>query len=159
MSTDQETTMLWKVEPLSPSGTPPLDIDEEWLCFDEEKPAVFESNGEEPALYEEHLTRAQVATKFLEELELKNSWIKEGESCIFITLLFLPSSFPYSIQHTVASKKDKPHALTKPVHNLPNLKLEKAQPIDFPPRDTAVGQSTRTSAKKKINLSKIENYI
>lgn len=68
--------MLWKVEPLSPSGTPPLDIDEEWLCFDEEKPAIFESNGEEPALYEEHLTRAQVATKFLEELELKN-WVKE----------------------------------------------------------------------------------
>jgi cyclic AMP-dependent transcription factor ATF-4 len=67
--------MLWKVEPLSPSGTPPLDIDEEWLNFDE-KPAVLESSGEEPTLYEQQLTRAQVATKFLEELELK-TWIKE----------------------------------------------------------------------------------
>lgn len=74
MSSDQES-MLWKVEPLSPSGTPPLDIDEEWFTFDE-KPVVFKSNGEESTLYEESLTRAQVATKFLEELELKN-WIKE----------------------------------------------------------------------------------
>jgi cyclic AMP-dependent transcription factor ATF-4 len=75
MSSDRETTMLWKVEPLSPSGTPPLDIDDEWLSFDE-KPAIFESNVEESALYEEQLTRAQVASKFLEELELK-TWIKE----------------------------------------------------------------------------------
>ena len=81
MSSNQES-MLWKVEPLSPSGTPPLDIDEEWLNFDE-KPVVFESSGEESALYEENLTRAQVATKYLEELELK-TWIKEGKFLFYI---------------------------------------------------------------------------
>lgn len=69
--------MFWKVEPLSPSGTPPpLDpIDDEWLCFDE-KPALLEGFDEESPLYEENLTRAQVASKFLDELELKN-WVKE----------------------------------------------------------------------------------
>ncbi|XP_023246642.1 basic-leucine zipper transcription factor A-like isoform X2 [Copidosoma floridanum] len=80
---DQETTMLsWKVEPLSPSGTPPpFDKDEEWLCIDQ-KPAIPEANElyGESSLYEEdgeeQLTRAQVASKFLEELELKY-WIKE----------------------------------------------------------------------------------
>jgi hypothetical protein len=82
MSSDLETAMLWKVEPLSPSGTPPLDLSEEWLCFDE-KPAVLEGTGNADVPSEEQLTRAQVASKFLEELELKN-WIKEGKFYSFL---------------------------------------------------------------------------
>ncbi|KAJ8683215.1 hypothetical protein QAD02_019007 [Eretmocerus hayati] len=76
MSSDQENTMLWKVEPLSPSGDSDYDIDEPWLCFDE-KPADFEDVGDKSDLLDSQLTRAQVASKFLEELELENGWIKE----------------------------------------------------------------------------------
>ena len=73
---------LWKVEPVSPSVTPPLEIEDEWLSFKDETPAGGTTIEEEPVLYDEdeHPTRAQVATKLLEELD---EWIKEGNIFLF----------------------------------------------------------------------------
>ena len=79
MSSSQEQELwFWKVEPVSPSATPPLTIDDERLSFDDEKFAGGTNIEEEPVLYDEHKhpTRAQVATKLLEELD---EWIKEGK--------------------------------------------------------------------------------
>lgn len=77
MSTNQEEgSILWKEEPLSPNGTSsPSDTGEDWLLFDE-KPVVLGACGEEFTFYDEQLTRVQVVTKFLEELDSPN-WIKE----------------------------------------------------------------------------------
>lgn len=67
--------MFWKVEPLSPRGTPSLNNDEEWLDFDE-KPVVL-GDGDELFVEEQELTRAQIASRCLEALE--HQWIKEGK--------------------------------------------------------------------------------
>lgn len=76
------------MEPLSPSGTPPLDTDEEWLNFDED-PAGLKEHDSKSELFEQPLTRAQVATKYLEELETDDlgNWIKEGKLNFFLTIL------------------------------------------------------------------------
>ncbi|XP_015590816.1 activating transcription factor of chaperone isoform X2 [Cephus cinctus] len=76
MSSNQDQKMwTWKVEPISPSGTPPPDTnDDEWLSFEYETPVDTPSNATEQHMYDDHPTRAQVATKLLEELD---EWIKE----------------------------------------------------------------------------------
>lgn len=74
---------FWKEEPVSPTV---LDVEEEWLSFDDDddKSAgdtiVKDEEEEEIDLYEKscHPTRAQVATKLLEELD---EFIKEGKYC------------------------------------------------------------------------------
>lgn len=63
---------LWKLEPVSPSGT--LEVEDDWVLFND-KSVDPTNNVAEPVMYEDHPTRAQVATKLLEELD---EWIKEG---------------------------------------------------------------------------------
>ncbi|XP_012262241.2 activating transcription factor of chaperone isoform X2 [Athalia rosae] len=72
MSSDQEkASWIWKEEPASPSETSSLDIDDDWLSFESKE--NIDSNGDQ-VMYEEQTSRAQVATKLLEELD---EWIKE----------------------------------------------------------------------------------
>lgn len=71
-SQDQEM-WTWKFEPVSPKGTLSSDVEEDWLLFDD-KPVEPTKNAVEPIAYENNPTRAQVATKLLEELD---EWIKE----------------------------------------------------------------------------------
>ncbi|KAG7189342.1 hypothetical protein KM043_016995 [Ampulex compressa] len=74
MTSNQDQEMwLWKYEPVSPSGTPPLEVEDDWLLIDD-KPVDVTNNAVEPVMYDDHPTRAQVATKLLEELD---EWIKE----------------------------------------------------------------------------------
>lgn len=76
---------FWKEEPVSPTA---LDVEEEWLSFDDDRSAGDSIVKEEIVLYEEptNPTRAQVATKLLEELD---EFIKEGKFFqIFIYLQF-----------------------------------------------------------------------
>lgn len=75
--------IFWKEEPLSPSEHPSLDGEEEWTNFDNE-PAGLKEHDDKSQLFEEELTRAQVATKYLEQLETDDlgSWIKEGNLII-----------------------------------------------------------------------------
>lgn len=63
---------------MSPSVRSSLEIEDEWFSFDDETPSGGAAIEEEPLLYDEdeHPTRAQVATKLLEELD---EWIKEGK--------------------------------------------------------------------------------
>lgn len=76
MSSDQGQEMWsWKFEPVSPSGTLPADPEDDWFLFDD-RSVESTKNASEPAFYEDHPTRAQVATKLLEELD---EWIKEGK--------------------------------------------------------------------------------
>lgn len=73
MSAGQDQGMwMWKLEPLSPSGTISTDVEDDWVLFDDK--SVEPPKNVEPVMYEEHPTRAQVATKLLEELD---EWIKE----------------------------------------------------------------------------------
>jgi len=71
---------MWKDEPVSPSGTS-LEIDEDWPLFNDES-VETPNNAAEVVMYDDHPTRAQVAKKFLEELD---EWIKEGKNLIFIS--------------------------------------------------------------------------
>lgn len=64
----------WKNEPVSPIGTPRLEIDDDWVLFDD-KSVEVPKNAAEPVMYDDCPSRAQVATKLLEELD---EWIKEG---------------------------------------------------------------------------------
>lgn len=80
MSSQDQEMWLWKYEPVSPSGTPPLDVDNDWLLFDD-KSIELTKNAAEPVMYDDHPSRAQVAKKLLEELD---EWIKEGNCFIFI---------------------------------------------------------------------------
>lgn len=69
--------MEWKYEPVSPSGSPGLlNVEEDWFIY-EDQSVEIPNNAAEEVTHENQLTRAQVATKFLEELELE--WIKEGK--------------------------------------------------------------------------------
>lgn len=70
---------MWKFEPVSPSGTPPL-IDDKWLLSDD-KSVESPNNAAEPVMYDDHPNRAQAAKKLLEELD---EWIKEGNCFIFV---------------------------------------------------------------------------
>lgn len=73
---------MWKAEPLSPSASSQLGNDEEWLYLDDDPVDV--DKVEDPDLYDELPTRAQMASMLLEELD---EWIKEGNftirSCLF----------------------------------------------------------------------------
>jgi len=81
---DQEM-WLWKSEPVSPGcGTPPLEIND-WFLFDD-KSIEFSKNAAEPVMYDDNPSRAQVATKILEQLD---EWIKEGNYFIFISNNYL----------------------------------------------------------------------
>ncbi|KAL6444116.1 hypothetical protein ACFW04_001807 [Cataglyphis niger] len=74
MSSNQDQEMwLWKHEPVSPSGTPPLEINDDWFLLDD-KSIEFPKNAAEPVMYDDNPSRAQVAKKLLEELD---EWIKE----------------------------------------------------------------------------------
>ena len=64
---------MWKLEPASPSGTLPTDVEDDWLLFDDSSVEPTK-NAAKTVPYEDHPTRAQVATKLLEELD---EWIKE----------------------------------------------------------------------------------
>lgn len=65
---------VWKFEPVSPSGTSVGEAEEDWLYIEDSKPTSSSIDGSETELYKEHPSRAQVATKLLEELD---EWIKE----------------------------------------------------------------------------------
>lgn len=64
----------WKYEPVSPSGTPPLETDDDWLLFND-KPVEF-NNAAEPLMYDDQSDRGHMATQLLRELD---EWIKEGK--------------------------------------------------------------------------------
>lgn len=75
MTSGQDQEMwLWKLEPVSPNGAPSNEVEDDWLLFDEKSVDPIK-NVTDPVMYEDHPTRAQVATKLLEELD---EWIKEG---------------------------------------------------------------------------------
>lgn len=82
---------VWKAEPVSPSGASVGEADDDWLYTDDKSTSPNTSAGE-PELYDEHPSRAQVATKLLEELD---EWIKEGNipsiDIIFFNFLFYRS--------------------------------------------------------------------
>ncbi|XP_014236812.1 myb-like protein Q isoform X1 [Trichogramma pretiosum] len=78
MISSQEEMMMWKEEPLSPSGTAPLDLTAEWF-YSDEKPLELEGFYEDAVCCNSPLTRAQIASKWLEELD-SAEWIKEEES-------------------------------------------------------------------------------
>lgn len=82
MSSYQDQEMwIWKCEPESPCGTPPLEIDDNWFLLDD-KSVNFTIKAAEPVMYDDHTNRSQVAEKLLEELD---EWIKEGNYFIFIS--------------------------------------------------------------------------
>ncbi|XP_043262320.1 activating transcription factor of chaperone isoform X1 [Colletes gigas] len=62
----------WKFEPVSPKGASSSDVEDDWLLFDDK--SVEPTKNVVKPIYDDHPTRAQVATKLLEEL---NEWIKE----------------------------------------------------------------------------------
>ena len=72
---------LWKHEPVSPSGTPPLEINDDWL-FDD-KSLEFPKNAVEPVMYEDYPSRAQEAKKLIDTLD---EWIKEGNCFILFAI-------------------------------------------------------------------------
>lgn len=73
MVTNQDQEMwVWKLEPQSPNGTSQADVEDDWLLLDD-KSLEF-TNAAEPVMYDDQPSRAQVATKLLEELD---EWIKE----------------------------------------------------------------------------------
>lgn len=80
---------LWKYEPVSPSGTPPLEVDDDnWLLFDDKSIDLFK-NAADYVMYDDHhssLSSGQRATKLLEKLD---EWIKEGNCFIFIFYVLL----------------------------------------------------------------------
>lgn len=71
---DQES-WLWKFEPVSPSGTLSNEFEDDWFLFDDK--SVDPTKEVATPAYEDHPTRAQVATKLLEKLD---EWIKEGKN-------------------------------------------------------------------------------
>ncbi|XP_003707066.1 bZIP transcription factor crc isoform X1 [Megachile rotundata] len=74
MTSNQDQEMwLWKLEPVSPSGTLSNEIEDDWVLFNDKSVDPIK-NAVEPVMYDDHPTRAQVATKLLEELD---EWIKE----------------------------------------------------------------------------------
>ncbi|CAL7943292.1 unnamed protein product [Xylocopa violacea] len=74
MTSGQDQEMwLWKFEPVSPSGTLSNEFEDDWFLFDD-KSVDPTKKVAEPVTYEDHPTRAQVATKLLEKLD---EWIKE----------------------------------------------------------------------------------
>lgn len=80
-SSQKQELSLWKYEPVSPSGSPLLDVDEDLALFNDQS-VEFSNNAAEVVMYEENPSRAQVAKKLLEELD---EWIKEGKiSCISV---------------------------------------------------------------------------
>lgn len=64
---------MWKTEPVSPSGSLKTEYEDDWVLFDD-KPVALTNHAAEPDMYKDQPTRAQVATKLLEELD---EWIKE----------------------------------------------------------------------------------
>ncbi|KAG5314965.1 ATFC factor, partial [Acromyrmex insinuator] len=73
MSSSQDQMWLWKYEPVSRSGTPSLEIDDDWPLFDDHSVEIS-NNTAEAVMYEDHPSRAQVAKQLLEKLD---EWIKE----------------------------------------------------------------------------------
>lgn len=77
MLSNQGAMLEWKKEPASPNGgDPSYFIDEDWLIFNDDVDVPDFEISEPPA---KTLTRAQVAAKLLQELEV-DDFIKEGES-------------------------------------------------------------------------------
>lgn len=87
MSSNQEQEMwFWKVEPVSPTV---LDGEDEWLSFDDDDDiSAGDTSVKEEVENEEpnHPTRAEVATKLLEELD---EYIKEGNYLFFFNIIRL----------------------------------------------------------------------
>lgn len=74
MVSNQEQEMwLWKFEPESPSGTSQVEIEDDWFLSDD-KSVCPTNNAAETHILKTNSSRAQVATKLLEELD---EWIKE----------------------------------------------------------------------------------
>ncbi|XP_077272410.1 bZIP transcription factor crc isoform X1 [Temnothorax americanus] len=69
---------LWKDEPVSPSGSPSLDVYdvEDWPLYES---VDFSNNAAEIVMYDDNFSRAQRATKCLEVLDewIKDEYIKE----------------------------------------------------------------------------------
>lgn len=80
---------LWKYEPVSRSGTPSLEIDDDWPLFDDHSVEIS-NNTAEAVMYEDHPSRAQVAKQLLEKLD---EWIKEGKYIIFVSCCLFNSEF------------------------------------------------------------------
>lgn len=83
---------MWKNEPMSPSGTSLLDVDEDWPFNDQS--VDVSNNAAEVVMYDDNPSRAQVAKKLLEQLD---EWIKEGKYFIFVT--FVTSYYPFKISY------------------------------------------------------------
>lgn len=75
LSSQKQEMSLWKYEPVSPSRSPLLDVEEDWPLFDDQSVEIS-NNAADVVMYEENPSRAQVAKKLLEELD---EWIKEGK--------------------------------------------------------------------------------
>lgn len=76
----------WKYEPMSPSGTLPLGLDDDWLLFDD-RLIGFSDDVAEP-MYDLS-DRALLGTRTLEEME-NSEWekeIKEGNVSFFFYLI------------------------------------------------------------------------
>lgn len=75
---------LWKNEPVSRSGTPLLNVDEDWPLFYEQSVEI--PNNAADVTCDDHPSRAQVAKKLLEELD---EWIKEGKTYYICLMAFI----------------------------------------------------------------------
>ena len=93
---------VWKDEPLSPSGTSAGEVDDKWLYF-QDKFSLVNNASEIDEIYDQNTTRAQVATKLLEELD---EWIKEGNICIYLKNWNIPknSIYFYNSKYSILSK-------------------------------------------------------
>lgn len=77
MSSQDQEMWVWKHEPVSPNGTPPLEVyNDDWLILND-KPVESPNIAAEPVMYDDEPDRVQIATQFLRELD---EWIKEGNS-------------------------------------------------------------------------------
>lgn len=84
LSNQKQEMSSWKYEPVSPSGSPLVDVDEDWPLFNDQSVEIS-NNAADVVMYEENPSRAQVAKKLLEELD---EWIKEGKiSYIYLTFI------------------------------------------------------------------------
>lgn len=88
---------IWKVEPVSPSGASTSDTEDDKFYSDDRSPSSSPSPSVtndpiDTPLYDETPSRAQVATKLLEQLD---EYIKEGE----ISFLFCTYLVNYLVYH------------------------------------------------------------
>ncbi|KAH0553293.1 hypothetical protein KQX54_001274 [Cotesia glomerata] len=59
---------IWKAEPDSPSGASIGEAEDDWIYIDDQSSTLV-NDVLDPELYDENPTRAQVASKLLEQLD------------------------------------------------------------------------------------------